>query len=164
NHCISYKLALAGNNAAKQVDKFKQYEKIVHNIYSYFSRSSEHMMHLQIIEENIDEVELSWGTYLCKYMNKQNIITEELPIIITKFAYTAIESLEKRFLNQIQVNAFYIFDPMSLPTKKSELQKYGKNEIEILIVEYIFSQQNLIKTKLQNSYQEWSKLDVELNN
>ncbi|CAG8822118.1 21631_t:CDS:2, partial [Cetraspora pellucida] len=95
HHCISYKLALDAKDVAKQDEEFKQYKKTVYNIYSYFSRSPEHMMHLRIIEKDLDGVEPFWRTHLCKYMNDYNIIAEELPIIITKFAYASIKSLEK---------------------------------------------------------------------
>ncbi|CAG8533825.1 14244_t:CDS:2, partial [Cetraspora pellucida] len=238
HHCISYKLALAAKDAAKQVEEFKQYKKIVHNIYSYFSRSPERMMHLKMTEKNLgdphftvlniietrwlslsnviqnlhqilssiidalledsykntvaealynsinetfiittkffadilgtlrrmnllfqknhitihevktqldvtiytiqlqflgtDKVKPSWKTHLRRYMNDHNIITDELPIIITKFAHASIELLEKRFPDRIQVNAFHIFDPIALPVENSEFQKYSEDEIEIL--------------------------------
>ncbi|CAG8512974.1 15923_t:CDS:2 [Dentiscutata heterogama] len=59
HHCISHKLALAAKDAAKQVEEFKLYEKIVHSIYSYFLRSPERMMHLRMIEENIGDPHLT---------------------------------------------------------------------------------------------------------
>ncbi|CAG8691472.1 679_t:CDS:2, partial [Gigaspora margarita] len=171
HHYISHKLALAAKDAAKKVEEFKPYEKIVHSIYSYFSRSPEHMMHLRMIEENIGNLHLTVlniiETHLCenivaealynsinenfiittkffadilgtlrinlhKYMNDNDIIAEELPVIVTKFACAAIESLEKRFSNQIQIDAFHIFDPRTLPIENSNFQKYGKDEIETL--------------------------------
>ncbi|CAG8834435.1 26350_t:CDS:2, partial [Gigaspora margarita] len=184
HHCISYKLALATKDIAKKVEEFKPYKKIVHSIYSYFSRSSECMMHLRMIEENIGNphltvlniIETRWLSLsnviqnlyqilnsiidallkdlyenitnesyflknnvtireeinLHKYMNDNDIIAEELPVIVTKFACATIESLEKRFSNQIQIDAFHIFDPRALPIENSNFQKYGEDEIETL--------------------------------
>ncbi|CAG8800869.1 31562_t:CDS:2 [Gigaspora margarita] len=202
HHCISHKLALAAKDAAKQVEEFKSYEKTVHNIYSYFSRSVECMIHLKMIEENTGDPQLTvlniietrwlslsnviqnlhqilnsiinalledsdeniiakalydiktqlditihtiqvqflgtdildptWGIHLRKYIIDNGINTIELPAIITKFANATIESLEKRFPNRNQIDAFHIFDPKALPINNSDFQNYGEDEIEIL--------------------------------
>ncbi|CAG8618546.1 6519_t:CDS:1 [Cetraspora pellucida] len=80
-------------------------------------------------------------------MNDYNIIADKLSIIITKFAHASIESLEKRFSDRIQVDAFHIFDPIALPVKNSEFQKYDEDEIKIL---GNFYSQN--KHKLENLF------------
>ncbi|CAG8813458.1 9663_t:CDS:1, partial [Cetraspora pellucida] len=59
HHYISYKLALAAKNAAKQVKDFKLYEKIVYSIYSYFLQNVEHIIHLKIIIKNIGDLQLT---------------------------------------------------------------------------------------------------------
>ncbi|RGB26389.1 hypothetical protein C1646_770474 [Rhizophagus diaphanus] len=48
NYCIAHRLHLAGKNASLKVEYFKEYEKILHKIYSYFSRSHKRqkMLHL----------------------------------------------------------------------------------------------------------------------
>ncbi|CAG8799112.1 13533_t:CDS:2, partial [Cetraspora pellucida] len=156
HHCIFHKLALAAKDVTKQVEEFKQYEKIVYNIYKE-NLGDPHLTVLNIIEtcwlslsnviqnlhqilssiidalledsyNNIvaetlyniktqldvtiytiqlqflgtNKVKPSWGTYLRRYINDYNIIADELPIIITKFACASIESLEKRFSDRIQ--------------------------------------------------------------
>ena len=51
-------MALAAKDAAKQVPEFEIYEKLVHSIYAYFSRSVERMARLKMIEENIGDPQL----------------------------------------------------------------------------------------------------------
>ena len=48
NHCIAHRLHLAGKDAASKIPYFKDYEKTLHRIYSYFSRSykRQKMLHL----------------------------------------------------------------------------------------------------------------------
>ncbi|CAG8698384.1 28572_t:CDS:2 [Racocetra persica] len=77
-------------------------------------------------------VEPTWGIHLRKYIIDNEISPTELPIIITKFACAIVESLEKRFPNRIQIDAFHIFDLMALPVNNSDFQKYGEDEIKIL--------------------------------
>src|SRR6266498_815973 len=48
NHCISYRLHLAGKDASSNVEYFKEYENILHKIYSYFSRSHKHQKMLHV--------------------------------------------------------------------------------------------------------------------
>ncbi|CAG8755667.1 3404_t:CDS:2, partial [Racocetra persica] len=55
-----------------------------------------------------------------------------IPAIITKFAHATIKLLEKRFPNRTQINVFHIFNPMALLANNLNLQKYSKDEIEIL--------------------------------
>ncbi|CAG8450994.1 11205_t:CDS:2 [Scutellospora calospora] len=182
HHCISHKLALATKDAAKQVEEFKLYEKIVHSIYSYFSRSVEYMMHLKMKEENISDpqlivlniiktcwLSLSNRIHLRKYIINNEISLTELPVIITKFVCATVELLEKRFPNRIQIDIFHIFDLMALPVNNSDFQKYGEDEIEILGNFYSqdkFVSGNLFSARLnsKNLKHEWLSVRYLLTN
>ncbi|CAG8615935.1 9756_t:CDS:2 [Gigaspora margarita] len=134
--CISHKLTLAAKDATNQ-----------------------HIIHLKIIEKNtgnpqftvLNIIETCWLLLSNVIQNlhpilnsvidalledsEENIVAKalyDIPAIITKFANATIESLEKRFPNRIQINAFYIFDPIALPINNSDFQNYGEDEIEIL--------------------------------
>jgi hypothetical protein len=50
NHCIAHRLHLAGKDASLKVEYFKDYEKILHKIYSYFSRSYKRRKMLHIMQ------------------------------------------------------------------------------------------------------------------
>jgi len=50
NHCIAHRLHLAGKDASSKVPYFKNYEKILHRIYSYFSRSYKRQKMLHIMQ------------------------------------------------------------------------------------------------------------------
>ncbi|CAG8618526.1 6518_t:CDS:2 [Cetraspora pellucida] len=102
HHCISHKLALAAKDAAKQVEEFKQYEKIVHNIYSYFSRSPEHMMHLKITEENFGDphltvlniIETRWLLLSNVIQNLNQILSSIIDALLEdSYNYTIAEAL-----------------------------------------------------------------------
>ncbi|CAG8686182.1 10263_t:CDS:1, partial [Gigaspora rosea] len=67
-----------------------------------------------------DILDPTWGIHLRKYIVVNEINTIDLPVIITKFANTTIESLEKRFPNRIQIDAFHIFEPMALPINNAD--------------------------------------------
>ena len=48
-HCIAYQLHLAGQDAAKEVTYFKEYEIIYKQLYGYFSGSYKRMQNLKLI-------------------------------------------------------------------------------------------------------------------
>ena len=50
NHCIAHRLHLAGKDASSKVLYFKNYEKVLHKIYSYFSRSYKRQKMLHIMQ------------------------------------------------------------------------------------------------------------------
>src|SRR5688500_1480026 len=58
NHCIAHRLHLAGKDAAEQVPYFKKYDKILKNIYGYFSSSYKRLLNLKLIQNTLEEPEL----------------------------------------------------------------------------------------------------------
>jgi hypothetical protein len=58
NHCIAHRLHLACEDAAKEVQYFQKYEKIVKGIYLYFSSSYKRLLALKLVQNNLDEPEL----------------------------------------------------------------------------------------------------------
>jgi len=50
NHCIAHRLHLAGKDASSKVPYFKNYEKTLHKLYSYFSRSYKRQKMLHIMQ------------------------------------------------------------------------------------------------------------------
>ena len=62
NHCITHRLHLAGKDASVKVPYFKNYEKILHRIYSYFSRSYKRQKLLHIMQVYFNFV---YFIYLC---------------------------------------------------------------------------------------------------
>ena len=58
NHCIAHRLHLAGEDAADQVPYFKTYDKILKNIYGYFSSSYKRLLNLKLIQNTLEEPEL----------------------------------------------------------------------------------------------------------
>ena len=54
-HCISHRLHLAGKDASDEVEYFQQYEKILRNLYSYFSKSHKRQNLLKLMQEFNDE-------------------------------------------------------------------------------------------------------------
>ena len=62
NHCIAHRLHLAGKDASVKVPYFKNYEKILHRIYSYFSRSYKRQKLLHIMQVYFNFV---YFIYLC---------------------------------------------------------------------------------------------------
>ncbi|CAG8778349.1 14959_t:CDS:1, partial [Gigaspora rosea] len=111
HHCISHKLALAAKDAAKQVEEFKQYEKIVHNIYSYFSQSPERIMHLGMIEENIGDpyltvlniIETRWLSLSNVIQNLHQILNSIIDALLedsseNKVAEALYHSIDKDFI------------------------------------------------------------------
>ncbi|CAG8529935.1 16511_t:CDS:2 [Cetraspora pellucida] len=57
-HCIAHRLHLAGQDAAKEVPYFKEYESICKSLYGYFSGSYKRMLKLKMIQETNDEPQL----------------------------------------------------------------------------------------------------------
>ena len=49
NHCVSHRLHLAGKDASDKVTYFQKYEKTLHNLYGYFSRSHNRQDILELI-------------------------------------------------------------------------------------------------------------------
>ncbi|CAG8827318.1 16139_t:CDS:2, partial [Gigaspora rosea] len=67
--------ALAAKDAAKQVEEFKSYEKTVHNIYSYCSRSVECMIYLKMIEKNTGNPQLAVLNIIeARWLSLSNVI------------------------------------------------------------------------------------------
>ncbi|CAG8488403.1 334_t:CDS:2 [Cetraspora pellucida] len=58
-HCIAYRLHLAGQDAAKEVPYFKEYEAICKSLYNYFSSSYKQMLNLKMIQETNDDPQLN---------------------------------------------------------------------------------------------------------
>jgi hypothetical protein len=54
-HCISHRLHLAGKDASDEVEYFQKYERILQNLYSYFSRSHKRLNLLKLMQEINDE-------------------------------------------------------------------------------------------------------------
>jgi len=54
-HCISHWLHLAGKDASDEVEYFQKYERILQNLYSYFSRSHKRLNLLKLMQEINDE-------------------------------------------------------------------------------------------------------------
>ena len=50
NHCISHRLHLAGKDASEEVVYFKKYEKILKNLYGYFSKSHKRQQILKLMQ------------------------------------------------------------------------------------------------------------------
>ena len=59
NHCIAHRLHLAGKDASSKVPYFKNYEKTLHKLYSYFSRSYKRQKMLHIMQV--------WDLLFCFY-------------------------------------------------------------------------------------------------
>ncbi|CAG8855269.1 7848_t:CDS:1, partial [Gigaspora margarita] len=102
---------LATKDAAKQVEEFKQYKKIVHNIYSYFSRSPERMMHLRMIEKNIGDpyltvlniIETHWLSLSNVIQNLHQILNSIIDALLedsseNKVAKALYHSIDKDFI------------------------------------------------------------------
>ncbi|CAG8740154.1 11599_t:CDS:2, partial [Cetraspora pellucida] len=58
HHCISHRLALACEDAAESIPYMHTYNKIVGNLYTYFSRSYECMETLKMVEKLLDDPDL----------------------------------------------------------------------------------------------------------
>ncbi|CAG8570078.1 41392_t:CDS:2, partial [Gigaspora margarita] len=58
HHCISHHLAIAYEDAAEAVPYMHTYNKIVGNLYTYFSRSYERMETLKMVEKQLDDSDL----------------------------------------------------------------------------------------------------------
>lgn len=50
NHCISHRLHLAGKDASEEVIYFEKYEKILKNLYGYFSKSHKRQQILKLMQ------------------------------------------------------------------------------------------------------------------
>jgi hypothetical protein len=80
-----------------------------------------------------EEVPPTYGTILHKYMEDNNILSDNLPSFISKFAEAIIKSLKIRFPDSEIYNALRIFDTKFLPKKESDIANYGNNDIAILV-------------------------------
>jgi hypothetical protein len=50
-HCISHRLHLAGKDASDEIEYFQEYEKVLRNLYSYFSKSHKRQDLLKSMQE-----------------------------------------------------------------------------------------------------------------
>ncbi|CAG8813107.1 24986_t:CDS:2 [Cetraspora pellucida] len=57
-HCISHRLALANEDTAASISYLSNYNNIVRNLYSYFSKSYIRIAHLKMVEKNLEKPEL----------------------------------------------------------------------------------------------------------
>lgn len=58
-HCIAHRLHLAGQDAAKEVTYFKEYEIICKQIYGYFSGSYKRMQNLKLMQDINEDPQLA---------------------------------------------------------------------------------------------------------
>jgi len=58
-HCIAHRLHLAGQDAAREVSYFKEYENICKQLYGYFSGSYKRMQNLKLIQDMNDDPQLT---------------------------------------------------------------------------------------------------------
>src|SRR5581483_1927140 len=58
-HCIAHRLHLAGQDAAKEVTYFKEYEVICKQLYGYFSSSYKRMQNLKLMQDVNEDPQLT---------------------------------------------------------------------------------------------------------
>ncbi|CAG8457899.1 11277_t:CDS:2, partial [Cetraspora pellucida] len=160
HHCISHRLALACEDAAETIPYMHTYNKLVGNLYTYFtdilgslrrlilSFQSDYISLIeikiqiatviQIITESFIGTEDSlptWGYHLRIYLEAKDLTSSDIPDFIQQFAIATVENLNKRFPDREILDAFCIFDSQNLP-KEESLSNYGNDKIHILAKYY----------------------------
>ncbi|GBB99207.1 hypothetical protein RclHR1_03450002 [Rhizophagus clarus] len=95
NHCIAHRLHLAGKDASSKVVYFKNYEKILHRIYSYFSRSYKRQRMLHAMQDINDEPILEVLNLIeTRWLSLSNVVGNLYKIIDSVLASLNEDSLE----------------------------------------------------------------------
>ncbi|CAG8593889.1 16835_t:CDS:2, partial [Cetraspora pellucida] len=110
-HCISHRLALASEDAAASIPYLSNYNDIVRNLYSYFSKSYIRMAHLKMVEKNLEEPELHLLKIITtRWLSLSNVVSNLHRIInsviqalyedyeISKTAHALYNMIDQNFL------------------------------------------------------------------
>ncbi|CAG8459068.1 5342_t:CDS:1 [Dentiscutata erythropus] len=71
----------------------------------------------------------NYRNFLREYVDKQNILIEDLPDFISQFVVATVESLQDRFPDSEILNSLRIFDPCELPPQYNQIHSYSNSEI-----------------------------------
>ncbi|CAG8787935.1 24411_t:CDS:2, partial [Racocetra persica] len=96
NYCIAHRLHLAGKDASLKVEYFKEYEKILHKIYSYFSRSYKRQKMLHLMQDINDKPNLELQNHIeTRWLLLSNVVGNLYQIIDSILSTLNEDSLER---------------------------------------------------------------------
>ncbi|CAG8823935.1 1770_t:CDS:2, partial [Cetraspora pellucida] len=67
----------------------------------------------------------NYGNFLSEYIDKQNILIEDLPDFILQFAVATVESLQDHFPDSEILNSLRIFNSCKLPSQYNQIHSYS---------------------------------------
>ena len=105
-HCIAHRLHLAGQDAARKVSYFKEYENICKQLYEYFSESYKRMQNLKLIQDMNDDPQLTILNIInTRWLSMSNVVHNLHQII-----FSVIDDMNNAENSRDKTQAFQLVD------------------------------------------------------
>ena len=94
-HCIAHRLHLAGQDAAREVPYFKEYEIICKQLYGYFSGSYKRMQNLKLIQDTNNDPQLTILNIInTRWLSMSNVVHN-----LHQILFSVIDALNDDMIN-----------------------------------------------------------------